>query len=210
MGIGNELGGSESASSTPLRGRAHEGSTGADAADGQPDVGALPLAERLVRTLCIVGLVLAVAQIVPLARLFLTPSPTSRFDDFSLRSPYGWSLLAWVLTDGIAPLLLIAGAAGGLTRRRWARGLLFSYALVWIVGTVLSAGTLLSMSISDDGPGGGYPPTVLLMRVAHDCVVGAFPTMLVICLSWPETRRAHDQSRSSFPVLPVVHPLPSK
>jgi hypothetical protein len=90
------------------------------------------LAERLVRVLCIAGLVRAAGSaVVEFGGPLLSAWPGLSLSFRSLGRPYAWLFLSYGLLDLGSVVLLAVGAAGELLRRPWARRLLYLYVAGW-------------------------------------------------------------------------------
>ena len=99
-----------------------------------------PLAERFVRALCLVGLLVALGSALRLV------GPIWGFGWRELRFPrrsepamvaatVGWVCLL------VAAALLALGAVGEFFKRRWARSVLALYLMTWLIGGVAAAGS---------------------------------------------------------------------
>lgn len=171
-------------------------------------VGLPPLAQRLVRTLCLVGFAVAIGSVLQTLRPYLimafaglpVRSALSRFDETYQWLALGTGALA-LASDG----LLIAGLAGEWLARPWSRRLLNLYFWLWAESCALGLATQFTyqhyLSTQYTVNRTFWWWDALADAVASLLTELAYPALLLICLGWPEVRRAQRPDRAFAPIL---------
>lgn len=173
--------------------------------DPAPAAAPVPLAERLTRAVCVVGLVQAAGVLVS---QFVAPALRVWPRGFSVRwgEPTTWLFLVYGLVELGAVGLLVGGAAGELLRRPWARRLLVLYVVAWAVGWAIGVAVqyvVLRQAVSrlPSHGGGILDGAMVLGAVGQLLSEAAYALLLTACLRWPETRRTTAAGRGFAPVL---------
>jgi hypothetical protein len=172
------------------------------------EAGRAPLAERLVRALCVVGLVISSASILELlaAPLLMGQNPFQSY--FRTRQVVFMLLMVRFALGVTSSVVLLAGSVGELRRKDWGRVLLSLYVWLWVAGAVASLAAMYAFRADYAGVLGPaeHRRLVLVSMLQHvGYVLGnsAYPLLLTVCLRWPEGRRTTSDSRGFRPVLPI-------
>jgi hypothetical protein len=164
---------------------------------------------RILRVLFACGYVLAIIHIAVTAMQF-----------WDFRSPvFGLSRGEWPDTMlRIAAVILLAGTVGLQHRQRWARTVLYAYAVTWILGFLWLRVWMYVQLGNTSTPYSTTRPTVIqtIDRAASELLwplidYSVFPIFLVVCLRMPELKDTFSGPTRGFSlVLASVEPVPAE
>jgi hypothetical protein len=136
------------------------------------------------------------------------------------RSPFSYGLRVFYaypfLLCEAAPVLLLIGMVGLQQRKRWARGVLFSYVGVWLVGRVLLC--IFNCLMVQNSVGSGRVQRTVSQRIAINAgqfqpliYDAAYPLILIVLLRLPEVKEMFSNPARGFsPLLPSDEPVPAE